>query len=377
MGHNLLKWDESLFRDPDVFEIDYIPDQFLYRDAQITELSHLIRPAARGGRPLNSILKGLPGTGKTTCTRTIFNQIEEQTTPIIPIHINCQFENTRYAVLSQIYYTLIKSRPSGVGRSFNTLFSAIAKKINDMGSVLVVALDDANYLLYEEELNKLLYILLRSHETFPGTRIGVIAIISDMDVELWRELDGRVMSVFAPTEIYFPAYTTAEVRHILEERIQQGFYPNVVSDDVFDLIVETTQSTGDMRVGLDLLKRSGLNAERDSAYAIEEVHVHAAFKISRYIHLQYSIKALSAKEKLILHAIAEEVSKGEDITTGSLFEVIKPKNKIGYTKYYEIVQKLDSMRLVDLAYQAGKGRGRTRLIGLRYEPEKVLSYLSH
>ena len=376
MGHNLLKWDESLFRDPDVFEIDYIPDQFLYRDAQTTELSHLIRPAARGGRPLNSVLKGLPGTGKTTCTRTIFNQIEEQTTPIIPIHVNCQFENTRYAVLSQIYYTLTKSRPSGVGRSFTTLFSAIAKKITETGSVLVIALDDANYLLYENELNNLLYLLLRSHETFPKTRIGVTVIISDMDIELWRELDSRVMSVFAPTEIYFPAYTTPEVRHILEERIQQGFYPNVVSDDVFDLIVETTQSVGDMRVGLDLLKRSALNAERDAARAIEEEHVHAAFKISRYLHLQYSIKALSAEEKLIFQTLAERVNKGEELTTGSLFEVIKAKNKIGYTKYYGIVQKLDAMRLVDLAYQAGKGRGRTRLIGLRYEPEKVLSYLS-
>lgn len=372
----MLMWDETLFRDPDVFEIDYIPDQFSYREGQIMELSHLIRPAARGGRPLSSVLRGLPGTGKTTCTRKIFTEIEEMTTPIIPIHINCQFENTKYAALSQIYFTLTGFRPSGVGRSFTTLFSAIAKKINDTKRVLLVALDDANYLLHEKELNDLLYLLLRSHETYPGTRIGVIVIISDMDIELGRELDGRVMSVFAPAEIYFPPYSKGEVRQILGERIAQGFYPSVISDEVFELVVERTHSVGDMRVGLDLLKRSALNAERDAVREIEETHVQAAFKVSKYIHLQYCIKALTAEEKTTLITIAEREKAGEELTTGALFDLVTEKMKIGYTRYYGIVQKLDAMQLIDLTYQAGKGRGRTRLLGLRYEPEKVLQYLS-
>ena len=64
--------------------------------------------------------------------------------------------------------------------------------------VLLVALDDANYLLYENEINKVLYTLLRSHETYEGTRIGVIVIISDMDVDLTRAVDARVASVSAP-----------------------------------------------------------------------------------------------------------------------------------------------------------------------------------
>ena len=376
MRKNLLMWDETLFRDPDVFEIDYMPDQYSCREGQIMELSHLIRPAARGGRPLNSVLRGLPGTGKTTCTKKVFTEIEEMTTPIVPVHINCQFENTRYAVLSQIYYTLTGIRPSGVGRSFNTLFSAIAKKMDDMKRVLLIALDDANYLLYEKELNHLLYILLRAHETYPGTRIGVIVIISDMDIELGRELDSRVMSVFAPSEIYFPAYSIGEVRQILGERVQQGFYPHVLSDEVFELVVETTHSFGDMRVGLDLLKRSALNAERDAAREIEEGHVHAAFQVSKYIHLQYCIKTLSTEEKIILATIAEVGKTGQELTTGILFELVQKKLKIGYTRYYKIIQKLDAMRLIDLTYQAGKGRGRTRLLALRYEAEKVLLYLS-
>ncbi|MGB8821342.1 MAG: hypothetical protein WCC68_09170 [Methanoregula sp.] len=46
---------------------------------------------------------------------------------------------------------------------------------------------------------------------------------------------------------------------------------------------------------------------------------------------------------------------------------------IGYTRFYEIVKKMDAMRLVNLQYRGGKGR--TRVITLRYEPARVLEYL--
>ena len=57
---NMLMWDETLFRDLDTFEIDYIPDQFNYRENQLRELAFLIRPGIKGSRPLNAILKGTP-----------------------------------------------------------------------------------------------------------------------------------------------------------------------------------------------------------------------------------------------------------------------------------------------------------------------------
>ena len=87
--------------------------------------------------------------------------------------------------------------------------------------MLLVALDDANYLLYENEINRVLYPLLRSHEAYPGFRTGVVAIVSDMSVSLQNEVDARVASVFRPTEVY-PPYSEDEVRGILEERIFQG-----------------------------------------------------------------------------------------------------------------------------------------------------------
>ena len=103
----------------------------------------------------------------------------------------------------------------------------MARHLTKEEIVLLVALDDANYLLYENEINKVLYTLLRSHETYEGTRIGVIVIISDMDVDLSRAVDARVASVFRPTEIYFPPYGDQEVRDIMKARVMQGLFTGV------------------------------------------------------------------------------------------------------------------------------------------------------
>ena len=149
MKKNLLMWDETLFRDPEVFEIDYVPEQFNFRDSQMRELAFQIRPGMRGGRPLNTICRGLPGTGKTTSVRRLFGEIEENTKKLVPIHVNCQIDNTKFAIFSQIYRKLSGHLPPASGTSFKQVFDAIARILQKEGQVLLVALDDANYLLYE------------------------------------------------------------------------------------------------------------------------------------------------------------------------------------------------------------------------------------
>jgi len=370
---SMLMWDETLFRDPDVFEIDYIPDQFNYRENQMRELSFLLRPGIKGGRPLNSIIRGTPGTGKTTSVKKIFSDIDEMDSKMIPIQINCQIDNTRFSILSEIYRRLTGHNPSAAGNSFKRVFESIAQAMRDQDRVVIVALDDANYLLYENELNKVLYLLLRSHESFPGTRMGVIVIVSDMDVDMTKEIDSRVRSVFAPTEIYFAPYTEPEVYHILRERVLQGLYPGVLPDEMLKLIAGHTMASGDLRVGIDMLKRATLNAEMAADREIGREHIRAAYKVSKYIHLQYSLKSLSKDEKDIMRLLAEASKEDTQLTTGEVFETIQRTHKIGYTTFYEIIKKLDGLRLLNLQYK--EGRGRTRLINLRYDPDKILLYL--
>jgi len=374
MKKNLLMWDESLFRDPEVFEIDYIPEQFEFRDTQMQELAFQIRPGLRGGRPLNTICKGLPGSGKTTSIRKLFLEVEETTKKLVPVHINCQIDNTKFAILSQIYRKLSGHLPPASGTSFKQVFDAVARMLLKDECVLLVALDDANYLLYENELNKVLYTLLRAHETYEGLRIGVIVIISDPDVDLSRAVDARVSSVFRPTEIYFPPYGNAEVHEIMKARVMQGFFNNVISDEMLNLVVEQTLKSGDLRVGIDLLKRAALNAERATRRSIGREDICGAYEVSKYLHLEYTIKTLKDEEKKILAGLARASTSDGGMNAGEVYKTIKEAVPVGYTRFYEIIKKMDAMRLVNLQYREGKGR--TRVITLRYEPEKVLGYLS-
>jgi cell division control protein 6 len=374
MKKDLLMWDETLFRDPEVFELDYVPEQFNHREDQMRELAFQIRPGLRGGRPLNTICRGLPGTGKTTSVRKLFGEIEETTKKLVPVYINCQIDNTKFAIFSQIYRRLSGHLPPSSGTSFKQVFDAIARLLQKEEQVLLVCLDDANYLLYENELNKVLYTLLRSHEAYPGTRIGVIVIISDLDVDLSREVDARVSSVFRPTESYFPPYSENEVREIIRERVLQGLYPGVLGDAMFDLVVGQTMKSGDLRVGIDLLKRAVLNAEKHARRVIDREDICGAYSVSKYLHLSYSLKTLKEEEKQLLRTLAVRSGEGVEMNAGEVYKAVKETMGIGYTRFYEMIKKFDAMRLVNLQYRDGKGR--TRLISLRYDPARVLSYLS-
>lgn len=374
MDKHLLRWDETLFRDQEVFEFDYVPEQFHHREVQMRELAFQIAPGLRGGRPLNTICRGLPGTGKTTSVRKLFTEVEETTKKLLPVHVNCQIDNTKYAVFSQIYRKLAGHLPPATGTSFKQLFDAIVRILLREEAVLLVALDDANYLLYENEMNKILYTLLRSHESYPGTRIGVIAILSDMGVDLLREVDARVVSVFRPTEIYFPPYGREEVHDILKERALQGFYPGVLPEEMLELAVDQTMQSGDLRVGIDLLKRAGLQAEHDARRRIEREDLTRAYEISRYLHLDFTIRTLREEEKALLRRLAELSLARAEMNAGEVYKQVGESLSIGYTKFYEMVKKFDAMRLVNLQYR--DGRGRTRLISLRYEPETILERIA-
>jgi len=373
MKKTILMWDETLFRDPEVFEIDYVPEQFNHRETQMRELAFQIQPGLRGGRPLNSICRGLPGTGKTTSVRKLFGEIEESTRKLIPVYINCQIDNTKFAIFSQIYRKLSGHLPPASGTSFKQVFDAIARLLQKEEAVLVVCLDDANYLLYENEINRVLYSLLRSHEAYPGTRIGVIVIISDMDVDLSRAVDARVSSVFRPSEIYFPPYSDGEVRTNHAGAGDAGLYPGCLSEEMFDLIVEQTQKSGDLRVGIDLVKRAALNAERKASRTIDRDDICKAYNVSRYLHLASSVKSLNEEEKSLLRSIAGQSMQDAEMNAGEVYKAVKETMQIGYTRFYEIVKKLDAMRLINLHYR--DGRGRTRVISLRYDPAKILENL--
>jgi len=362
--------DQTLFRDRDVFEADWLPEQFNYRDAQLREMAFAVRPALFGSRPHNVVLKGLSGTGKTTSVRHIFSEIRETTQRIVPVYVNGQNDHTRFMVFTRIYETVFGHLPPTAGISLRRLLNEIGRSLQDRGKVLLVCLDDANYLLHEGVLNDTVFSILRLYEEFSGVRSGVILTVSNIETDFRKELDACVISTMQPTEIYFPPYSCDEVRTILQERIQQGVYAGVISSEVFDLIVERTMLSGDLRVGLDLVRRAVDNAEHQARKTVEPGDVLSAHEISRNIHLTNSVKVLNPEEKKMLRSMAEYSMQEECIMcSGDVFAMVREETPMCYTTFFERLKKFDEMQLITI--RSGRGTGNTREISLRYEADRV------
>ena len=368
----MLGWDESVFRDEHVFEIDDLPETVLHRDSQMESLKYALRPAVRGSRPLNVVARGPPGTGKTTAVKKLFTELRAEAMDVRAVQVNCQVNATRYSVFSRLFEGIFDYEPPSSGISFKKLFSQITDRLVDDEEVLVVALDDVNYLFYENEASDTLYSLLRAHEEHAGAKIGVICISSDLDLDVIEELDGRVQSVFRPDEVYFPTYDESEIVDILNERVTRGFREGAVTTTVLDRVAAlTAESNGDLRVGIDLLRRAGLNAEMRGSTEVSVADVEDAYDKSKYVHLSRALRGLSDSESALVEVIAEH--SGEQ--AGAVYEAFHDRTDLGYTRYSEIINKLDRLGIIDATYTDVEGRGRSRELTLEYDPEAVLDRL--
>jgi cell division control protein 6 len=366
----MLSWDESVFRDEHVFEIDYVPETFEHRETQLESLKYALRPAVRGSRPLNTMIRGPPGTGKTTAVQKLFGELGAQT-DVRTVRVNCQVDSTRYAVFSRVFEHIFEYEPPASGISFKKLFGQITDRLVEDDEVLAVALDDVNYLFYENEASDTLYSLLRAHEAHSGARIGVVVVSSDLSLDVIDELDGRVQSVFRPEEVYFPVYDVDEIVDILRERVKRGFHEGVVGAPELDRVAELTAESGDIRVGIDLLRRAGLHAEMRASRTVEIEDVDAAYEKSKYVHLSRSLRGLSDRERELVAVIAEH----DGDQAGEVYEAFHEETGLGYTRYSEIVNKLDQLGIVDTAYADVEGRGRSRSLSLSYDADAVLERL--
>ncbi|MFB6308746.1 MAG: ORC1-type DNA replication protein [Haloarculaceae archaeon] len=367
----MLAWDESVFRDEHVFEIDYVPETFKHRESQMETLKYALRPAVRGSRPLNVVARGPPGTGKTTAVQILFDELQAQT-DLQAVRVNCQVDSTRYSVFSRLFSEIFEYEPPSSGISFKKLFGQITDRLVEDDEILVVALDDVNYLFYESEASETLYSLLRAHEAHSGAKIGVICISSDLDLGVIEALDTRVQSVFRPEEVYFERYGQAEIVDILDERVERGFHDGVIDAPVLDRVAElTAEQGGDLRVGIDLLRRAGMNAEMRASRTVEMEDVEEAYDKSKYVHLSRRLQELSESESALVEVIAEH--DGEQ--AGDIYEAFHEQTDLGYTRYSEIINKLDQLGIIEADYADVEGRGRSRELTLQYDADAVLERL--
>jgi len=360
---DILLDDETLFKNEEVFTPAYVPEDFTHRDDQLKEISLSLKPGLRGVNPVNTLIHGPPGTGKTTAVKYLFNEVNKVSNKLVTVYVNCDDYNTRFSVFSKIHEAVYGHAPPDTGKPLNAVKEKVFRKLERDGKTLVVALDEIDQLFLNNTVDELLMDLLKAHTTYGYDKVGVFGVL--IDDGFMARLDAKSSSVYNPARVYFPPYNRGEVSDILAARVKYGLYDGVLSGELFDYVVGKTVEAGDLRVGIDLLRRSALSAEKDASRRITREHVESAYEGSRVSSLRKAVESLDESEKALLKVIA-----GEDGSrSGAVQKSLEEATGTGVKKYNQMIAKLEHRGLIECVPVAG--RGQTREIRLRHSLRDV------
>ncbi len=353
----MLSWDETVFRNLEVFDPEYVPDEILFRDTQISQLVACLKPATRGAAPINAFCVGPPSTGKTSTIKYVLREAEEY---FKVCYVRCPRFKEPYKIFAKIFETVFHQPPPPTGGVSKTVL--MDKVWSHLDEPLVVVLDDVNF-LPKKFADEVLYEILKAPDEY-AVKVGVIAAATD--VRFPMQLDPFVGSIFHYTEIHYPTYGYSEMREILRKRVELGFCPDALEDDAFERVVELAYRAGDVRYGIYLLKTAGMLAENTGSRKVRLKDVEKAHAGESLSFVAKIVSALNSEERVVLRIIYSQ----EEISTGDLYDIIRREVNMSYRKYYNILEKLERLRLIDVAF-GKKGKGKTRYIITRYSPEVV------
>lgn len=354
----MLSWDETIFRNPEIFDPDYVPDELLFRDSQIRQLVSCIKPAMFNSSPINAFCLGPPSTGKTSTIKYVLREAESEA-GILYSYIRIPRFREPYKVFSKIFQDVLgqQSPPSGISKT--VLMDRVWSNLDEP---LLIALDDINF-LSKAYANEILYEILKAPDEY-GVKVGIVAAATDVKFPLL--LDPFVGASFHYMEIHYPSYGYKEMEEILRKRVEYGFYEGVFDSRAFRRVVELAYNAGDVRYGIYLLKAAGVNAESRGSRKVEERDVEVAHAGESLSFVAKILTALNSEERAVLRIIYSN----DTISTGDLYEQVSSEIKMSYRKYYNILEKLERLKLIEVAF-GEKRKGKTRYVYRKYDVEVV------
>ncbi|MEM4134217.1 MAG: AAA family ATPase [Candidatus Micrarchaeia archaeon] len=349
--------DSSIFKNENALSLEYLPPEMPERETQLRELAFALSAASKGKRGRNILITGPTGSGKTSCTKYVLNQLTEFSQTPIAIYINCWNFTTSNAVLSEIAERLKLPLPRR-GIAFDEIFKRIKEYLVLNNKILIVVLDEVDRLIANNS-TEILYYLSRGDELANG-RVSVIVISNDDEIA--AKLDERIRSSLLESRIKFEKYNAFQLKKILMERAKLAFFSSAISEEAVALCAaNAAKQGGDARVGISLLYQAGLNAEREGSkklllkhvkLALEEVKQETDF-IARHFD------SLSDPEKRIVNLLLSG-----PLTSGEIYEKLSDLGLSNRMLQFYIT-KLEESGILTSKEIDVKPKGRTKLISIR------------
>ncbi len=335
--------ESNVFLNEIALDYNFIPKLIPYRERQQSQIASCIKPLFNKMNGRNALIFGQTGVGKTVACRHILEELEETTDDVIPIYINCWQKNTSYKIILEMCDIL--GYKFTQNKKTEELFDIVKGIINRKSAVFVFdEVDKA------EEFDFLYSILGEIYKR-------VIILITNYR-EFINELDDRIKSRLLPELIEFKPYNLFETAGILRQRVEYAFPENVLDDAVIDIISKKTFESGDIRIGLYLLRESGLIAESSASSKVLPEHVKEAIEKLN----DFSIKKtdeLDDEARKILALIKENSGK----RIGEIFKIYQSRGgAITYKSFQRKVNKLDENKFISTEKIVGGYEGTTTIL---------------
>jgi cell division control protein 6 len=374
--------DRSLFKNKQILQSNYSPEDIPHRDKQIEQIASILAPVLLGQKTSNLFIYGKTGTGKTLSVQHVANELLKRSkdSKMIKVdYINCKLKkvaDTEYRILAELIKKLGGHVPA-TGLPTDQVYLRFLEILeNSEEKIFILILDEIDQAV-KKISDEFLYNLTRLNSELSKIQINIVGISNDL--RFLDMIDQRVRSSLSEEEIVFPPYNAVQLQDILKKRADGAFKNRVVSDGVIAKCAAfAAREHGDARRALDLLRVAGEIAERESNPKIEIKHIDEANdKIERDKILDI-IETEPKQFQLVLFSIFELIQKSNsNIFTGDIYSYYTGLCKnvkidsLTQRRVSDILAEFDMLGLIN-ARVISKGRqGRTREIKLAI-PENLL-----
>jgi len=360
----------EIFKDERVLYPEFLPEKLPHRENEIESLSFCFKPVLSGKKPVNAVVLGSPGTGKTVSVKFVLSNLEEFSNRAKSLYINCFGFNSRNSVLFLIANFVGAAIPRR-GLATDEIYSRMFDYLKKCNFIPIIVLDEADQLIFKEEGSKLLYDLLRMTE-YEKIQLGLVLISNNF--LLTSGLDPRVKSRLSEESIVFEKYSPEQLKDILKERASLAFFENSIEKDVVNVAAaHSAKLGGDARIGVESLLKAGRLAEKENSGRVSVSHLKKAFSLMDSALLSKAFPFLSEQEKIILDLI----SSFDGVYSGELFrKYSKIKGHLELRHFRSTIPKLESMNLISAPLIDLKPRGKSRFISLKVPKDSLDKFLN-
>ena len=325
----------SIVEDARVLTADYLPNKMVHRDNEREAIASNLRPILEDQPPIDMIIHGPPGTGKSAMSQYVVDELEKHSPEVLSGFVDGFGQPSRF----EVYYKLLRDMNEFVtrgGTSTEELVDKFEQKARN--SPMVIVLDEADQIKDE----KVLYDLSR----FQNAAVILIANRED----IFADMDDRIRSSFsALDEIRFKSYTDKQLVDILKDRREYGLRKDSISDKTLGIIA--SKSRGDARVAISTLRKSAQKAEREGLEKITKETVKDSFSSAVEENKSISLQKLNSDQRKLYDLLKENGG----LKSGELFGKYRENTEDGPTDrtLRRYMKKMEAYGLIE-------ARGSTR-----------------